>query len=83
MKLVRISAVWCVSCIITNKVWLSLKDKYKDYEYIELDYDMDDIEKYNTGDLLPVIIIFKEGIEVKRIIGETTLTDIEKILGEI
>ena len=70
MKFVRISSTWCVSCIIMNKLWKKLKEKYSDFEYVELDYDMDDVEEYNVGDILPVLIIYKENTEVKRIIGE-------------
>lgn len=70
MKFVRISSTWCVSCIIMNKLWKKLKDKYNNFEYVELDYDMDDIDEYNVGDILPIIIIYKENVEVKRIIGE-------------
>lgn len=70
MKFVRISSTWCVSCIIMNKLWKKLKDTYNDFEYVELDYDMDDIDEYNVGEILPVVIIYKDDIEVKRIIGE-------------
>ena len=70
MKFVRISSTWCVSCIIMNKLWKKLKETYSDFEYVELDYDMDDVEEYNVGDILPVLIIYKENTEVKRIIGE-------------
>ena len=70
MKFVRISSTWCVSCIIMNKLWKKLKDKYNNFEYVELDYDMDDIDEYNAGEILPIIIIYKENVEVKRIIGE-------------
>ncbi len=70
MKFVRISSTWCVSCIIMNKLWKKLKEKYPNYEYVELDYDMDDVLEYNVGEILPVLIIYKDNIEVKRIIGE-------------
>ena len=70
MKFVRISSTWCVSCIIMNKLWKKLKNTYNDFEYVELDYDMDDIDEYNVGEILPVVIIYKDDIEVKRIIGE-------------
>ncbi|MBR1718257.1 MAG: hypothetical protein IJ715_03195 [Bacilli bacterium] len=53
-----------------NKLWKKLKDKYNNFEYVELDYDMDDIDEYNAGEILPIIIIYKENVEVKRIIGE-------------
>ena len=72
MKLVRVSSLWCTSCIVTYKEWKKVKEKYPEYEYIEYDYDEDfeEVEKYNIGNILPVIIIFKNDLEVKRIIGE-------------
>ena len=70
MKFVRISSTWCVSCIIMNKIFKKIKEKYNNYEYVELDYDMDDVLEYNVGEILPVLIIYKDNIEVKRIIGE-------------
>ena len=76
MKLVRISSTWCVSCIIMNKLWNELKETYKDLEYEEFDYDMDDVEKYNVGNILPVIIIYKDDKEIKRIIGEKNKKDL-------
>lgn len=83
MKFVRISSTWCVSCIIMNKLWKKLKETYSDFEYVELDYDMDDIEEYNVGDILPVLIIYKDNIEVKRIIGEKSEKEFFKEIEEI
>lgn len=83
MKLVRISAVWCSSCILTEKIWNTLKENHSEFEYVDLDYDFDDIEEYNIGEIIPVIIIYKDGIEVSRIIGETSLDEVEKKLGEV
>ena len=70
MKLVRISAIWCTSCILTYKDYQKIKEEYKNYTYEELDYDMDDITKYDVKDILPVIIIYKDDKEVTRITGE-------------
>ena len=28
MKVIKISAIWCGACLITNKVWKQLKEKY-------------------------------------------------------
>lgn len=83
MKLVRISAIWCTSCILTYQDWLKIKEEYNNYEYEELDYDTDDIEKYNPGDILPVIIVLKDNKEITRIIGEKKVKDIRKILEEV
>lgn len=83
MKLVRISSTWCVSCIIMNKLWNKLKEQYPNFEYIEYDYDIDDISEYNVGNILPVIIVYKDNSEVKRIIGEKSEKDLFKEIEEL
>ena len=84
MKFVRISSTWCVSCIIMNKLWKELKEKYSDFEYIEYDYDLDEEAKsYNVGNILPVIIIYKNDVEIKRIIGEKSKKDLFQEVEEL
>lgn len=71
MKIIRISAIWCSSCIITHKLWEELKEKYPNYEYIEYDFDEDkEIKNFNIGNVLPVVLFLKEDKEIKRIVGE-------------
>lgn len=75
-NIVVISAVWCPSCLILNKHLKRLKEEY-DINITKLDYDFDDIEEYNVGDKLPVIILNDEkGNEVKRLIGEKSYQEI-------
>ena len=81
MKYIMISALWCPACLITN----SAVDKLVDEKHIDiekLDYDFDDISKYNVGKILPEIIVFDKDKEVGRIIGEKNynelLLEIEK-----
>lgn len=82
MKIIRISAMWCSSCIVTYNDFNKLKDVYN-CEFIELDYDMDDIEKYNVGDILPVIIVLDDNNEERaRIIGEKKFNEIKDIIDE-
>ncbi len=82
MKLICISAVWCMSCIIMNPIIDKVGDKLN-LEVIKYDYDTDDIcEKYNVKDILPVIILEKEGVELTRIIGEVKEEEIYKIIGD-
>ena len=83
MKIVKISSSWCVSCIVMNKPWKELKEKYSEFTYEEYDYDLDDIKEYNIGDILPVIIIYKNNIEIKRIIGEKTKEELFKEIEEV
>ena len=80
MKIIRISAIWCTSCILTSKDFNKIKEKYPNIEYIELDYDTDDIDKYNVGDIIPVIIVYKDDTEVARIIGEKRFDEIDKVI---
>lgn len=85
MELIRISAVWCSSCIITYKDWNKLKEVYSDYMYKEYDYDMDIdiVEKYNIGNTIPVIIAIKNGDEVGRIIGEKNYKELDTWIKEV
>lgn len=82
VKIVRISAVWCPSCIVTYNDFIKLKDVY-DAEFVELDYDYDDIEKFNVGDILPIIVVLDDDEnELVRIIGEKKFNNIKEIIDE-
>lgn len=82
MKLIRISSMWCTSCIVTYPIWNELKKEYSNIEFEELDYDIDDISKENVGEILPVIILKNNGVELTRIIGEKSKLEIIKVLEE-
>ena len=79
MKIIKISAIWCPACIITNNAFNKLKNEYS-FELEELDYDMDDIEEYNVGDVLPVLIFMKDNKDVDRLIGEKNYKEIEEVI---
>ena len=79
MKIIKISALWCPACIITNNALTKLKDNYN-FELEELDYDFDDIESYKVGDILPVLIFVKDDEEVERLIGEKDYKEIEEVM---
>ena len=78
MEIIRISATWCSSCLITYKSYKKLKEKYLDIKFSEYDYDEDDIDKFNVGNILPVIIIYKDDKEIKRIVGEKSEEELFK-----
>ena len=84
MKIVKISAIWCGACLITNKVWNELKNNYE-FESIEYDYDMDEDEvmKLSPGKVLPVFIFYKDDVEVKRLVGEVSYKELENSLLEV
>ena len=82
MKIIKINAMWCPGCLISKSIWNEIEKSYPNHEYISLDYDLDEetVEKYNVGDILPVVIIEQNGKEIKRIIGEKKK---EEILDEM
>ena len=82
MKIVKINSLGCPSCIIMNKVFNKIKEKYT-FELEEYDYDFDDIEKFIPGNILPIYIFYKDDKETNRICGEHKIEEIEKIIEEM
>lgn len=82
MKIVRVTAMWCMSCLVMQKIWSEVFDNYKDIEIIDYDYDEDfeKIKDYNIGRILPVLLCFKGEEEVLRIIGEKKKIELMKLL---
>ena len=57
MKIIIISAIWCGSCIKMKNVWREISTKYDlDITKLDLDFDSDEVKKYNVGNTLPVAI---------------------------
>ena len=83
-KLVVISAVWCPSCLILKKHLKKIMEEYKQLNVTLLDYDLDsdDVEKYDVGDKLPVMIIENDDQELNRLIGEKNYDEIISFLKE-
>jgi len=72
MKVIKITASWCVSCIIMNQLFNKVAPECG-FDVISYDYDFDSdkIEKYNVGKILPVFIFLDDnGNEIKRLVGE-------------
>jgi len=84
MRIVKISAIWCGGCLVMNKVWKKLKENFN-YEFIELDYDMDEEEvaKYSPGEILPVFIFFDGDKEIMRTTGELSYDEMVKRIEEV
>ncbi len=76
-KIIVISAVWCPSCLLLKKHLKKITSEYHvDYELLDYDFD-EEVEKYNVGDKLPVIICGE-----KRLIGEKSYDEICSFLKE-
>ena len=86
MKLIKITAGWCMSCIIMNALLDSVLSDYNVlFDVVNVDYDFDTelVEKFNVGDVLPVYIIVDDDREMGRIVGEVKLVSFLKDNGGI
>ena len=63
MKIVKISSMTCMSCIIMNNVMNRIKDNYN-IEIENVDYDFDDISKNNVGKILQVVLFYNNDIVI-------------------
>ncbi len=85
MKIIKFSAVWCPGCLVMKPVWKKVEEKYPNLDIIEYDYDIneDEVNIYNVGDKLPVVIKFDDNdLEVGRLIGEKKENEIIEFIGE-
>ena len=82
MKLIKVTAIWCMSCIFMNEMLKKLEGKNeKRYETIEYDFDADaeEVKPYDVGDILPVYILLDgNGDEIARSIGEKSKKELLK-----
>ena len=72
MKVIKITASWCPSCLIMNGMIDDIINKYN-VSMISYDFDLDqdEVSKYNVGTILPVLIkLDDEENEISRIVGE-------------
>lgn len=76
MQIIRISAIWCSSCIIMKSRFNEVIKDY-DIEVIDYDYDLDSdiIDKYNVGNILPVYIKGND-----RLIGEHSKQELKEFI---
>ncbi len=81
MKIIKITSLGCPSCIIMNGILDEVSKDYK-IDVLEYDYDFDDIEKYNVGKTLPVLIFINDDKEIARLIGEQSKEKIIEIIGD-
>ncbi|MBQ1496397.1 MAG: thioredoxin family protein [Bacilli bacterium] len=81
MKIIKVGALWCPACLITNNELNKIKESYN-IEVIEYDYDFDEekVKELNIGTILPELIFIKDDKEVDRLIGEKRFKDIEGVI---
>lgn len=82
MKLIKVGAVWCPSCLIMasriNKIVEKNKIELTNYDY---DIDKEVVIKYNVGNILPVLILIDDNDkEIGRLTGEQSLKKLEEFI---
>ena len=84
MEIIKIGAMWCPACLVMKKIWPKIEEDYNvKIKHLDLDFDVEEVKPYNVGDILPVIVIKKDGKEIKRIIGEKNYDSLKKEIDEI
>ena len=85
MRILKITSMWCPSCIIMNPIIEEIINEYK-FSIENIDYDLDEEKRlfYNVGKILPVMIFINENNEeLFRIIGEKSKKEIINKIEEI
>ena len=86
MKILKFNAVWCSGCLVMKKTIEEIEDLYPNIEIESYDYDMDqeEVEKWNIGEIIPVLIFVDENNnEISRLVGEKTKKEIIKEIERI
>ncbi len=84
MKAIRISAIWCPSCLIERPIYDEVLDEFN-IDNIELDLDIDEeeVQQLSVGSILPVLIIYRDDKEVLRVVGEKTKEELINLIKEV
>lgn len=82
IKIIRIKALWCMSCLVMEKTWKKVFLEFPRVEIIDYDYDddRDKIDDLEVGNVLPLLIVYKDDKEISRISGEKSYKEMIEIL---
>ena len=80
MKIIEVTSLGCMSCIVMNERIENVVKKHK-FELEIVNSDLDDISAYGQFDLFPVYILYNDkNKELTRFEGEYKEKELEKIL---
>lgn len=82
MTVIRVTALWCMSCLSMKRTWQKVFKDHPEIEIIDYDYDFDQdkIKAYQIGKILPELVFIKDGVVVQRIVGEKSKKEMIKLL---
>jgi thioredoxin 1 len=82
--LVDFTAAWCPPCRVMKPVLAELAAEREDVKVVQLDVDADQRTAAEYGVLsMPTFILFRDGREVKRLIGARPRRRLEAELAEV
>ena len=79
--LVDFNANWCGPCRMLRPILESIENDNIKIASINIDNEEELASKYNVSSI-PCLVLFEDGIEVKRSIGLIPKDEIEKMIGE-
>jgi len=82
MKVVRITAMWCMSCLVMKPRYDDVFATFGIDDVKDYDYDIDDVESYQPGEILPVVIFYDEQKEIGRVIGEHSKKSLKQLIAK-
>lgn len=82
MKIIKITAMWCPSCLIMNGMIDDIISKYNlEMTSYDFDLDQDKVEEYKVDKILPVLIkVDEDGSEISRLTGEHSEKEIKEFI---
>jgi len=84
MKLVKIGAVWCSSCLVMRSRLQEIKTEHSwlKIDYLDLDNDFEKVKNFSVeSEKLPALIFLdKKGKEILRLNGEWSTKDLKKLI---
>jgi len=84
MKVIKIGAVWCSSCLVMQPRWqeIETENPWLKTEYLDYDQDENQVKAFKiTSDRLPVFIFLdKKGQELTRLSGEYSKPELIKLI---
>ena len=82
MKIIKITAMWCPSCLIMNSMIDDIISECNaTMESFDFDMDQEKVDEYHVDKILPVLIkVDENGNEIDRIVGEHTSKEIKEFI---
>lgn len=86
MKVIKIGAVWCQTCLVMKPRWAKVEkaNPWLETEFYDFDQDSAKIEKYNLdeGKIPAFIFLAKNGEELFRKFGELSEKEIIELINQ-